>query len=52
MLSKEYCEKLMIRREFLALYTLQRNGVVQCKNRTTVEMARYLLKGGGLPTEF
>lgn len=48
----KYYEELGIRMEFLAPYIPQQNGVVERKNWTIVEMARCLLKDGGLPTEF
>lgn len=48
----EYCEGLKIRREFLAPYTPQQNDAVKHKNKTIIEMARCLLKDGGLSMEF
>lgn len=49
---RRYCEELGIRRELLAPYTPQQNGVVERKNRTVVEMGRCLLKSSGLPLQF
>lgn len=46
--SKEFlsfCEKHGIHRELTAPYIPEQNGVVECKNRTVVEMARSMLKG-------
>jgi len=34
-----------IKRKFEAGYTPQQNSVSECKNRTIVEMARFMLKG-------
>lgn len=47
-----FCEEQGIRRELIAPYTLERNGVVERKNRTMVEMARSMLKARGVPNRF
>ena len=47
-----FCEESGIRRELIAPYTPEQNGVVEHKNRTVVEMARSLLKGKGLPNQY
>lgn len=49
---RKYCEIWGMKHEYTGPYTLQQNGVVESKNRTVVEMARCLLKSGGLPIRF
>lgn len=49
---QKYCEGWGIKRELTVPYTPQQNGVVEHKNMTVVEMARSLLKCGGLPLKF
>lgn len=44
-----YCEEHRIRKELTTLYTPEQNGVVECKNKTVVEMARSMLKERVLP---
>ena len=38
----ELCDEFGIRHQFLAKYTLQLNSLVERKNRTLIDMARYL----------
>ena len=38
-----YLDTLGITHDFSAPYTPQQNGVVECKNRTLIEMARTML---------
>ena len=47
-----FCRQNGINKELIASYTLQKNVVVERKNRTIVEMARSMMKEKGLPTEF
>lgn len=44
-----YCEETGILRNYTTPYSPQQNGVVECRNRTVVAMARSLLKEMGLP---
>ena len=39
----ELCDEFGIRRQFLAKYTPQSNGLVERKNRTLIDMARSML---------
>ena len=39
----ELCDEFGIRRQFLAKYTLESNGLVERKNRTLIDMARSML---------
>lgn len=50
--SKEfnrYCEEDGITRHFSAPYTPQKNGIVERRNRTLIEMSRSLLKEMKMP---
>ena len=57
-----YCDKhvssqkciffVVITHEFSAPYTPQQNGVVECKNRTLIEMARTMLDEYNTPRKF
>ena len=47
-----FCEEQGIRRELIAPYTPEQNGVTERKNRTVVEMARSMLKARGVPNNF
>jgi hypothetical protein len=47
-----YCTDEGVTRHFSVLYTLQQNGVVECRNQTVVAMARALLKQWGMLAEF
>ncbi|XP_057418038.1 uncharacterized protein LOC130712217 [Lotus japonicus] len=47
-----YCKEQGIQRQLTIRYTPQQNGVAERKNRTTVEMARSMLKGKELPNKF
>ncbi|KAL8088343.1 hypothetical protein AgCh_038208 [Apium graveolens] len=47
---KTYYKYMRIERHFTAPYTPQQNGVVECRNRTVVEMARSFLKHANLPS--
>jgi transposase InsO family protein len=40
---EEFCDEKGIKHEFSTTYTLERNGVVERKNRTLIEMARSML---------
>lgn len=46
------CDEKGIRRELIAPYTPEQNGVTEQKNRTVVEMAQSLLKAKDLPDDF
>jgi hypothetical protein len=46
------CEHAGIKRQFIAPYTPQQNGVVERRNRTVMEMARSLLKSMKIPGRF
>jgi hypothetical protein len=48
----EYFGELGVRRELMALYTPQQNGVVESKNQTMVGAARSMLKAKELPGIF
>lgn len=48
----EFCKAAGIQRHLSAPYFPQQNGVVERKNRTTVEIARSLLGEGGLPNTY
>jgi transposase InsO family protein len=39
----ELCDEFGIRHQFSAKYTSQSNGIVERKNRTLIDMARYML---------
>ena len=47
-----YLDELGITHELSAPYTPQQNGVVECKNRTLVEMARTMLDEYKTPRHF
>lgn len=50
-MSKEFnsfCDAHGIYRELAPPYTPEQNGMVECKNRTVVEMTRSMLKNKGL----
>ena len=47
-----FCREHSIKKELIASYTPQQNGVARRKNRTIVEMERSMMKEKGLPTEF
>ena len=47
-----FCRKNGIKKELIANYISQQNGVVERKNRTIVEMARSMMKEKGLPIEY
>ena len=47
-----FCRNTGIRKELIASYTPQQNGVVERKNRTIVEIARSMMKEKGLPPEY
>lgn len=49
---KEYCDEHGVKHFTTIPYTPQQNGVVECRNRTVVEMARCLLKSKNMPAEF
>nr|GEW03870.1 retrovirus-related Pol polyprotein from transposon TNT 1-94 [Tanacetum cinerariifolium] len=42
-----FCEEEGIKRELIAPYTPEQNGIAERKNRTVVEMARSMMKGKG-----
>ena len=41
---KDYCEEAGITRHYTAPYTPQHYGIVECRNKTIMEMARSYLK--------
>jgi hypothetical protein len=45
----EYCVERGVRRQLMASYSPQQNGVVECRNQTVVGTTRSLLKSKGLP---
>nr|CAN65499.1 hypothetical protein VITISV_010671 [Vitis vinifera] len=47
-----FCEEVSIEHQLTVPYTPQQNGVVEKKNRTLMEMTRYLLHEKGLPKKF
>ena len=47
-----FWKKHGIKKELIASYTPQQNGVAERKNMTIVEMARSMMKEKSLPTEF
>lgn len=47
-----YCKMNDIQRKLRASYTPKHNGIVECKNRTIVEMARSMMKGKNIPNIF
>lgn len=49
---RDYCDRLGIKRQLSAPYSPQQNGAVERKNRTLLEMARSLMKCGGLTNKF
>jgi len=49
---KFFCEDAGIERQLTTPYTSQQNDVVERKNRTIMEMARFLLHDKGLPKKF
>lgn len=48
----KFCEDAGIEHQHTTPYTPQQNGVVERKNRTLMEMTRYLLHDKGLPKKF
>ena len=48
----KFCEDAGIEHQLKTPYTPQQNGVVECKNRTILEMARCLLHDKDLPKKF
>ena len=46
---KDFCREAGIKRETTTAYTLEQNGVAECKSRTIVEDARAMLCDQGLP---
>eukprot|EP01018_Ginkgo_biloba_P013621 Gb_08388 [translate_table: standard] len=49
---KEFCKKNGIRRQLTTPYTPQQNAIVERKNRTVIEMARYIRNSKNLAEEF
>lgn len=49
---KSFCEKHRVRRQLIAAYTPQQNGVCERKNRAILNMVRSLLQRSGLPKSF
>ena len=47
----DFCDDNGIKRHLTAPFTPEKNGVVQRKNRTIVEMARNMLKQKGFPND-
>lgn len=47
-----FCEQAGIKRQLTTPHTPQQNGVVECRNRTILEMTRALLKAMGIPDQF
>ncbi|KAM1099314.1 hypothetical protein TB2_005809 [Malus domestica] len=45
----QFCEKEGLQRQFTLAYTPQQNGVVERKNRTVIEMAKYMLHEKRMP---
>ncbi|GAU16794.1 hypothetical protein TSUD_200370 [Trifolium subterraneum] len=49
---KEFCEENDIKRQLIAAYTPQPNGVAERKNRTVMDMVRSMMAGKDIPKEF
>jgi hypothetical protein len=48
----EFCDLRGIKRQFIARYNPQQNGVVERKNRTIMDMDRSMLKEKNLSNEY
>jgi hypothetical protein len=48
----DYCTQTGVRRQLTTPYSLQQNGVVECRNQSVVAMACNMLKARGLPGYF
>ena len=48
----ELCDEFGIRHQFLAKYTPQSNGLVERKNRTLIDIARFMLSGYNVSQSF
>jgi transposase InsO family protein len=49
---KEWCDEEGVKHEFSTTYTSQQNGVVECKNKTLITLARAMLDDYGTPEKF
>jgi hypothetical protein len=49
---EDWCDKEGVKHEFSATYTPQQNGVVECKNKTLITLARAMLDDYGTPERF
>jgi transposase InsO family protein len=49
---KNYCEDNGIKRQLIAAFTPQQNGVAERKNETFMEMVRCMIEGKDIPKTF
>ena len=47
-----FCENMGVERQLTVAYTPQQNGVAERKNRTIIEMAKFMLHEKGIPYQF
>jgi hypothetical protein len=49
---EDWCDKEGVKHEFFATYTPQQNGVIECKNKTLITLARAMLDDYGTLERF